>query len=303
MALKNIKRVLLAKIEATYGTDPIPTAALNAMVVSDLECTPLEGDDVERTFLRGTPGNFGKLLAGTHVSVSFKVEAAGAGAAGTAPAYKDLLKACARAETITASTKVDYTLINSNEQSVTLYFIIDGIQHKITGARGSVKFAAAIGGLPTFEFSFKGLFNAPTDIAHPTASFTGWIAPEDVSNSSATFSVHGYAATIDSFEIDQANDVIYHELIGRQSIEITDRKPAGSFVCEAPTLATKDFIAIALAEAAGALDFSHGSVAGKKIQITAAQVQLGRPSYAEKNGVVTLNVPFVVLDDFVITIK
>jgi hypothetical protein len=46
MPLLTRKRLIVAKIESTYGTDPTPTGA-NAILVRNLEITPLEVGDCQ----------------------------------------------------------------------------------------------------------------------------------------------------------------------------------------------------------------------------------------------------------------
>ena len=93
MPLLTRKRLIVAKIESTYGTDPTPTGA-NAILVRNLEITPLEAETVNRDLVRPYLGASDQLLAQTRVSMTFEVEMAGSGTAGTAPAYGPLLKAC-----------------------------------------------------------------------------------------------------------------------------------------------------------------------------------------------------------------
>jgi hypothetical protein len=68
-----------------------PTGA-NAILVRNLEITPLEAETVNRDLVRPYLGASDQLLAQTRVSMTFEVEMAGSGTAGTAPAYGPLLK-------------------------------------------------------------------------------------------------------------------------------------------------------------------------------------------------------------------
>ena len=94
------KRLLLAKIEATYGTDPTPTGAANAILVRNLEITPLQSDIVQRELIRPYLGNYEQLLAQTRVQVTFEVELAGSGTVGTEPKYGVVLEACGLSKVI-----------------------------------------------------------------------------------------------------------------------------------------------------------------------------------------------------------
>ena len=84
MALRTSQRLLLAKAETTYGTDSTPTGTANAILVRNLEITPIQADAVERELIRGYMGNFEVLLANQRVEVTFDVEMAASGTAGTA---------------------------------------------------------------------------------------------------------------------------------------------------------------------------------------------------------------------------
>ena len=57
MPLKSRKRLLRAKIESSYGTDPTP-AGSDAVLVRSLEITPLNADVVERELILPYMGNF-----------------------------------------------------------------------------------------------------------------------------------------------------------------------------------------------------------------------------------------------------
>ena len=98
MALLTRKRLILAEIESQYGTDPNPGAA-DAILVRDLSITPLQSDVVSRDLVRPYLGASEQLLANTRVECTFSVELAGSGAAGTAPRFGSVLKACGLAET------------------------------------------------------------------------------------------------------------------------------------------------------------------------------------------------------------
>lgn len=105
MALLNRKRTILAKIEGTYGTDPTPTGSANAILVRNLNITPMETDQASRDLIRAYLGNYENLPAAIHAMVEFEVEIAGKGTAGQAPNYGPLLRACGFAETLVASAE------------------------------------------------------------------------------------------------------------------------------------------------------------------------------------------------------
>ena len=105
MPLLQRKRVILAKIETTYGVDPTPTGAANAILVRNLNVTPQEADFTDRDLVRPFLGRSEQLPAAIRAMLDFEVEVAGAGTAGVAPGYGPLLRGCGFAESVLAAAE------------------------------------------------------------------------------------------------------------------------------------------------------------------------------------------------------
>ena len=199
MAQLTRKRVILIEEESSYGTDPTP-AATDVVLVTDLSITPQSSDVVNRDVVRPYLGSSEQLLANTRVECTFSVELAGSGTAGTAPRYGDALKACGFAEAIVSSTSVTYTPVSASFSSVSIHYNIDGVRHIVTGCRGSFVVNAEVGSIPTIEFTFTGIYNAPTDNALPTVSYGNQATPLIFKNGNTT--------NFQLFEPNQANPQI-----------------------------------------------------------------------------------------------
>lgn len=356
------KKALLAKIESTYGTDPTPTGSANAILLKNLNISPQNANQVGRELIRPYLGNFENINADTHVEMDFEVEIAGAGIAGSVPAWGPLLRACGMAQaattqsaaitrtsgtatltanahgfsngdtvTVSGATQTEYngavvisnvttntfdytvtgapatpatgtpviaktvayTPISDSLESITLYFYVDGVRHKVTGARGSFEISLVAKQIPTFKFKFLGLYNAPTDTALPSTVYTAFTTPLIANNTNTTgFSFFSYSAVLESLTLNVNNQVDFRALIGSETVNITDRKPSGQVMFEAPALATKDFFAIGLANTLGALSVTHGTANGNKVAIAAPYVDIGNPSYAESQGINMLSIPY-----------
>lgn len=297
MPLLSRKRLILAKTETTYGTDPTPTGAANAILVRNLEITPLQAETVSRDLIRPYLGVSDQLLAQTRVEVTFEVELAGSGTAGTAPAYGPVLKACGLAETVVASTSVTYAPVSSSFSSVTLYFHNDGIRHKVTGCRGSFNMTAEVGGIPVIAFTMVGIYNAPTDTATPTPTYANQAAPLIFKNgNTSNFSIFSYSGCLQSLNFDLANETVYRELVGcTKEVLITNRAPNGTCVIEAPTITAKDFFTIANGSSTGSISFQHGATAGNIVTFTTAQSDIGSPTYSDQDGIQMLNLPYLAI--------
>lgn len=371
MALAQRKRVILVKLEATYGTDASPAAA-DAVLCSNLELTPLDGSSVERDFIRPFFGGSGSIRVENFCSLSFESEIAGSGAAGTAPEWGTLLKACNFTETVTAAaitgtaqatgntttaiklaaaasatadfytgmmititagtgngqfcdiiaydgttkictlakpwtTPTDGTstysiganvvyLPNSNFGTTTntaasIYFNVDGVRHVLLGARGSVSFDLTVKQIPKMKWKFTGLLGTISDQALPSADFTGWQTPLTVSTTNTDqLNLLGYNTPIlQTLSFDIANTVVYRQLIGAESVLITDRKPTGSISLEATTVTAKDWWTIAKNATTGPFNVNHGTAAGNIVSFFAPKAQLSDPKYSDSDGVAMMD--------------
>lgn len=317
MALLSRKRVILAKTETTYGTDSTPTGAANAILVRNLDVTPLDADILSRDLVRPYMGNYDQILATTKVAVSFEVELQGAGAAGTAPAYGPLLRACGMAETVSAGVKVDYKPVSSSFESATIYVQLqqdvagNSPLHKVTGCRGNVEFTLNAKALPVMKFTFTGIYNAVADAAVITATYTAFKTPIAVNKANTpTFSIMGYAGIMNEFGLNLNNEVTYRNLVGSEQVLITDRKAGGTAVFEAPTITAKNFFTDALNTTLGNLSLIHGSTAGSIIEFAAtATLDVVTPSYTEMDGIVMMSLPYVLVpttagnDEFTLSVR
>lgn len=284
------KKTLLVKMETTYGTDPVPDGS-NAVVTKNLTINPYEGNTVTRDIDRDALGNDVEINTAPNVTVSFDVELAGSGTAGTAPGYGPLLRACGLSETVTPDTDVTYQPVSEGFESAAFYFQQSGQLHKVTGCRGSVKFNLAKGSLPSMSFSFTGLYHDPVTQAAPTGlDTTAFQVPLPVNSVNTTLSIASFAAKAESVDVDMANNVVFRDVIGSRSVIITDRAPAGSMTIEAPDLATKNFFAASASHSGitlHPLSVVHGKTAGQIVELSAPTVQLSGISMGDSDGLLT----------------
>ncbi len=225
MVLLTRKRLILAKTEATYGTDSSP-AGTDAVLVRELEITPIEADVVSRDLIRPYLGSSDQLLANTRVSITFQVELAGSGTAATAPRFSSLLKACGMAETTTAAA-ITGTAQAGSAGSITLAAassatddIFNGMIITITGGTGS----GGVGVITDYVGSTK-----VATVQKSTATFTPGV--------SSTYSIAanvGYkpvSASFDSASIYFNNDGILHVITGARGTFVLNAE-----VGEIPTI-------------------------------------------------------------------
>ena len=260
MAQLTRKRVILIEAESSYGTDPTP-AATDVVLVRDLSITPQSSDVVSRDVVRPFLGAFQQLLANTKVEVTFSVELAGSGSAGVAPRYGSALKACGFSETVASNTSVTYEPISTSFSSVTIHYNTDGVRHIVTGCRGSFTLNASVGEIPSIDFTFTGIYNAPTDTALPATTYGNQATPLIFKNGNTTgFQLLSHSAALQSISMDIGNEIVYRELVGgTKETLITNRNISGTVQIEAMALGTKDYFAAAVAEITASNDVKRNS--------------------------------------------
>ena len=297
MAQLTRKRVILIEAESSYGTDPTP-AATDVVLVTDLSITPQSSDVVNRDVVRPFLGSSQQLLANTKVECTFSVEFCGSGSAGTAPRYGSALKACGLSETVSSGTSVTYEPISASFSSVTIHYNIDGVRHIVTGCRGNVALSTEVGAIPTLDFSFTGIYNAPTDTALPSVTYGNQATPLIFKNgNTSSFALLSYAGALQSLNFDIGNSLVYRELVGgTKEVLLTDRAASGSVTIEAPTMAQKDYFSAALSDTTlGNIQVTHGTAAGNICKFSSTKVDIGDVSYGEMDGVNMLEIPYTLV--------
>lgn len=267
-------------------------------MVRDLNITPQQSDVVNRDLIRPYLGASEQLLANTRVECTFSVELAGSGTAGTAPQYGKALQACGLSETVSAGVSVTYAPVSAAFSSVTIHYNIDGVRHKVTGARGTFTLNANVGEIPTIDFTFTGIYNAPDDSALPSVTYANQATPLIFKNgNTSNFSLLSYSGCLQSASMDIGNSVVYRELIGcDKEVIITDRSTSGSVSIEMITIATKDYFSAALTDGTlGNLTFRHGSTAGNQVTFSSSTIDIGDVSYGDQDGIAMLNIPYTAI--------
>lgn len=282
MSLSWPQKILLFKLEGAYGVDPTPTGAANAVLAVDVRIRPMEGNDVDRDLDMPYMGAGGTIPAELHSKITFKVEFSPSGAAGTAPAWGPLLRACAVAETINAGVSVVYNPVSEGHESGTFYFQIGGTLHKIIGSRGNCKLMVTAQGIPYLEFEFTGLFETPAEAARPAVDLTAFQKPALASDANTpTFTINAIDVVARSVSLDLGNQVGNRLLIGNEEVLITDKKEVIETTIEAVPLTTLDPYALAAAQSAVPLQLVHGTAAGLIATLDVPGAQMQRPQGLE----------------------
>jgi len=205
---------------------------------------------------------------------------------------------CGFNSTIVASTSVTYAPISTTPDSCELYHNWDGNKHQGLGARGTFDLAFEAGQIPRFSFTMTGIYQAPTDVAFPTPTYSNQAAPVAFdSTNTATVTVASLSACVSAFNLSLGNQVEFFDHAGcTKQARITNRMVEGSITIERPdALSTKDFYALSIAGTTGGISFTHGTVAGNRLAVSVPTVNFGPPKPADIRGIAGLEIPFVAL--------
>ncbi len=305
------KRLVLAKVETTYGVDAAPVGG-DAILLREVTLTPYAADARDRGTIRDALGASPQTLANRHVELTAQVELAGAGTAGSVPGYGPLLRGCGFSQTISDADdneSVIYQPVSTGYESVSFHFYIDGVRHKMLGSRGNVAFRIEAGEPPVMDFSFIGLWETPTTTTAPQADFTAFQKPLAVGkDNTPVFMAHGASAIARSIEIDMNNAVKHIALIGSEEVIIGDRDAGGRISLEAKRPNEQDWFATVAAENTGAFTVQNGNQAGEIVELALPAVQILAPSYEDYEGYTLFSanikaIPHNGDDELVLTVK
>ncbi|UWQ92984.1 hypothetical protein K3727_09465 [Rhodobacteraceae bacterium M382] len=271
-------KTLLFKLEGTYGVDANPTGAANAVLAQNVSIKPMEGADVSRDLELPWFGADATIPTELQVEISFDVELAASGTAGTPPAWGPLVRSCSMAEVISAGTSVAYTPITEDPESATIYLNIGGTLYATIGARGTVKLDAQAQGIPKLKFTLRGLFVKPAEGVQPSVDLALWKDPQLAATANTpTFTIAGQSLVLRSLMLDLGNQVEGRFLIGKEEIVISDRAPSIETTVEAVALTTFDPFQRALDQSTTALQLVHGTAPGRIVTIDVPKAQMQRP--------------------------
>lgn len=214
MPLRSKQRLVFAKTEgANYGVDSLPTGANALLINDDLQLSPLAGATTQRRIIRNYRGAYETSMVNTQVGITFSVELAGSGAAGTASAIADVLRACSTAQTI-ATVALTGTAVAGAANSITLAAGTSSVNDFYCG-----QIIALTGGTGIGNIGVIIAYNGTTKVAL-VAPMTATFLPDDTSTYSIDPNVSYRPITTTSGVADTSCTITYnidgvqHKLLG-----------------------------------------------------------------------------------------
>lgn len=289
---------ILLKIQPTVDVDAVPTGSANAMQVTNINVRPLVANNVDRALIRAYFGASEQLVGTAYKELSFEIELVGSGTAGTAPAWGPLLRACGFAETVTSSTRVDYTPITNGQEMVSIYAFQDGVRHVLLNAKGDWSFNGKVGEIPRMSVRLIGKDGAETAVSNPSIDLSAWKTPQVITDANTADLVFGGTVSptgapaitggtpgiTGGLELQIGNDLNFTPLIGLEAIDITARELTGRIMIDGTAAEEVTRMGNVRANAVQAISMLHGTVAGRKLLVHLAAAQLVDPGYDSVNG-------------------
>lgn len=288
MAIRWKSKIILVKPETTYGVNPVPTGAANAILLTDVSLQPMEGQEVSRNLELPYLGSQEQLPVGLYAVLSGSSELVGSGTTGVAPGWGILMRMCGVAQVVTADVTpndgmVEYLPVSDNHESGTVKFWIGPNCYVILGARATFEIMIGALGIPSIKWTITGLFTVPDVVTRPAVDLSAFQAPQIASSATTPeFTLDGTTYILREYKLTEGNDVQQRILIGQEQILITDRNETMSATIEAVSMATYNPVAKATAPAPRQhAIIRHGNIVGKRVKIDhpkAVQRRFGGPS-------------------------
>jgi hypothetical protein len=288
--------IVTAKVQTTAGVDAAPTGAANAVLMSEGSITPLDAQAIDRSLIRGYFGGSEQLVGPASVKLTYAVELAGSGVAGTAPAWGQLLQGCAVAEgMLTTPARVEYTPVSTSLKMLTQYYYDDGALHKLLDSMGNCTLSAKVGERPMLRFEWTGLDGGIAVAPNATGVFTPWKKPVALTKANVIDITLGgtYAAGALSggtvynstgLELNFGNVVNFSAMLSTETVDISDRQSTATIELELTAAQEVAMMASVKANETQALGFTIGTAAGNKVLVFAPAAQLTNPRKSELNG-------------------
>lgn len=234
-----------------------------------------------------------------HSGMSFEMEVAGSGVAGTAPDDDTMYTAAAMKKTIVPATSVEYTMDGADMETDLVVVQVDafhgkGEKHSVSSGVTNITWILEPGKPMIAKYELVGLWNDPTT-AVPAAAFGVGSRPVVCMNMGLT--IGGWTPVIRKCEISLncENNSPRPDLNGLYGVVApnkTNDRPQLKFTVESPVKATKDFDTEWGVETLTAFVATLGAAAGNILGIASDMYQAAYPVRGNDGEILTLELLF-----------
>lgn len=305
MAKSFDQKSVLFKVEATEGTDAVPTGAANAIRTIDYTPTFMDAENKVRNIDKGYLGANPSFLYAFKRGASFGVEMSGAGTATGIPAWMLLNRMCGfgagapGASSVVqagASTSASFTHWAAflDEQNAANSFLM-----KAVGGRASMGFNITDDDFPKFTYNYLGFPPAllAEEGAFPASVISNQQTPVLASTENTTITLDGYALGVRSINLSSNAQLELRSLINpKDYIAYVNDSWSGTIVAEVPTLAQHNYFGLIRPGTMMPGQIVHGTVAGNIVQIDMPQIQVtGNVALSAEQGKLMMSMPVTLI--------
>lgn len=185
-----------------------------------------------------------------------------------------------------------YKPISTGFESLSVYRTIDTMLFKGLAGKGNAVFDLTAKQRPNIKFDYMATYNAPDNTGGSiTPVYTSWKRPVPVNSANTTgyflgLPIDGSASglQVQNFSFDLGVQVAKRQLIGVEKIKVTDRKSKGSVTFDAVPTTLKTVHEYIRTVSSDPLLITHGTTAGNRFSLFAADVSLDDLADGEDNG-------------------
>lgn len=299
MALLVRKTQLAAKIEGTKGSIETLAASDAAIYAEDVRFIA-PSEVLRRNPLRSTLTPIKGIAGAPIAQITCKVELKGSGTAGTAPSIGKLFQACGMLLDDNTSNVI-YTPESDDADSSTLTMAVymDGMCHKIYGARGECEMTFEANQVVYCNFTFTGIYSGTTDTALlssityestvPVRWYNGQIAFD--------FNTAWSTAVVPSLTFKTGNTISVRSdanaTTGLSYAIITNREPGGTWTVEKPLVATEDYWSHFSTPTVGSASWRVGATAGNICTFSVPKANVVGIDEGDRDGIATVAINYL----------
>ena len=281
-------KLILVKIEGSYGSDPTPTTEANFIAVNDIKVVPAptynqtKATDISLSKRAGTLG-----LGSIAISFEHQLQMNGA-----VPPIDPLLLSCGFTDTASNGVYVPRT---TGFQSCTIYVYEENILWKVSGCRGNVDFNFKAGEPVSLTFNMQGRWAVPVDDTYPTSVTDSGGKPCVAMNRAFVFS--GDNPVTESLSFSLNNTIALQPNIddsvsqGIEAVVITGRDAKGSFNPEVVLATTTDFWSIFENLTQTALTYVVGD-GTDNLSVSLPKCEIENITPGDQSGISIYDIPF-----------
>jgi len=295
------KTVVLAKIEATYGTDASPTEAANA-ILTTVPTIDTDAQLLERNYTRPSLSPTAPVTGRKLVRIGFQTELksqtnADAGSSASPIELDPILQMAGLIPDYNTGTDVTYSPISGQAatpfKSASVYvYSGNEVLHKALGSFANLTMEFVAGQYPVLTVDIMGRYSQPYDSVSIVVDYAGDLPVMSESLSLVFGAVTGLR--IPNFTINLNNEIVERPDVnsaeGLKGLRISGRRPTVTFRIEKELMATFGVYAALDAGTTYAVSFTHGATGGQKITITIPKFRFTKVGESEDAGIAMLDV-------------